>query len=264
MTSAKDKIPRRKLIENLVQGSAALGLGGLVWGNTLKSSGQNLVLRPPGALPEKDFLKACLKCGQCVVACPYDSLKLASVKDNVVSGTPLFEARDIPCYMCTDFPCVRECPSKALSEESITVNGQVSINNAKMGLAVIHKESCIAFWGIQCDACYRACPLMGKAITLETEKNVHTQKHANLKPVINSDICTGCGLCEHVCVVEKAAVKILPREVATGKVGDHYIKSWDGTDEERIRNITDETKTNKDIKSALDYLNSEDNLTDRE
>ena len=33
---------------------------------------EGIALRPPGALPEKDFLAACTRCGQCVQACPYD------------------------------------------------------------------------------------------------------------------------------------------------------------------------------------------------
>ena len=40
---------------------------------------EGVALRPPGALPEKDFLAACTRCGQCVQACPYDMLYLASL-----------------------------------------------------------------------------------------------------------------------------------------------------------------------------------------
>ena len=42
-------------------------------------------------------------------------------------------------------------------------------------------------------------------------------KHAFLKPVVNTDICTGCGLCEKACVTEKPAIFVLPREVASWK-----------------------------------------------
>ncbi|MEN8115605.1 MAG: ferredoxin-type protein NapG [Bacteroidota bacterium] len=259
--SKNEKISRRKAFENLTQGLAAVSIGGLAWGSALKVSGKsNLVLRPPGALPEKEFSKACLKCGQCVEACPYDTLKLSTATDGISNGTPYFEARDIPCYMCTDFPCIAECPSKALTEEAISVDDAPSINNSKMGLAVIHKESCIAYWGIQCDACYRACPLMGEAITLELEKNEQTRKHANLKPIVNSDVCTGCGLCEHVCVVEKAAIKVIPRNIATGEVGDHYIKGWEADDEKRLQKPVEKLKEKDDVNSALDYLNSDDDL----
>ncbi|MCY1721204.1 ferredoxin-type protein NapG [Prolixibacteraceae bacterium Z1-6] len=259
-----NKISRRKWLEKLPHGVAALGLGGFLWGSLLKdATSANPVLRPPGALPEKSFVKACLKCGQCVVACPYDTLKLAPASDAKLAGTPFFEAREIPCYMCTDYPCIIKCPSKALTEEAITKEGKASINNAEMGLAIVHKETCIAFWGIQCDACYRACPLMGEAISLEFEKNEVTGKHANLKPVVNSDVCTGCGMCEQVCVVEKAAIKVLPRDIATGEVGDHYLKSWDKSDEERLKKEAMEKKKAEDSESAIDYLNADD-LIDNE
>ena len=265
MNKDKDKISRRKVFTNLTQGVAGIGLGGLIWGTALKSSGtSSFVMRPPGALPEADFKKACIKCGQCVEACPYNTLKLSTASDDKLNGTPFFEARTVPCYMCTDYPCIKECPTLALTEEAISKDEKPSIDHAKMGLAVIHKESCIAFGGIRCDACYRACPLIGEAITLEMEKNKQTQKHANLKPVINSDVCTGCGLCEHVCVVEKAAIKVLPRDIATGEVGDHYLRSWKSEDEDRLLKPKKITKENDDVNSALDYLNSDDDLIDKE
>ncbi|KJF43669.1 quinol dehydrogenase [Draconibacterium sediminis] len=254
---------RRKLLGNLPKGLATLGLGGLFWGSLVKeTSAESLVLRPPGALPEKDFLKACLKCGQCVEACPYDTLKLAPAAADNLAGTPYFEPRAIPCYMCTDFPCIKKCPSEALSEKEITIDGEASINNSKMGLAVVHKESCIAYEGIHCSACYRACPLMGEAIQLIFDKNEVTQKHANLKPVVNGDICTGCGLCEHACIMEESAIKVLPPHVIEGKAGTHYIKSWDPADENRLTDIP-ETKKKEDVESTLDYLN-DDNLLDDE
>ena len=165
--------------------------------------------------------------------------------------------------MCTNYPCIEACPSDALDlKELIADNQEPSINNAKMGLAVIHQETCIAFWGIQCDACHRACPLMDKAITIAKDKNIVTGKHANLKPIVHSDYCTGCGACERACVVEKAAIKVLPVEIAQGNVGDHYIKSWDAKDEERINNIPEMNKKDNDIESALDYLNQDEELYD--
>ena len=253
---------RRKSIQQLLAGVSILGTGGLIWGVTAKSMAEtSLVLRPPGALKEKQFIRACLKCGQCVEACPYDTLKLATLSDDLPLGTPFFEPIKIPCYMCTDIPCTESCPSGALDMKLLMDDsGETSINKAQMGVAVIHKESCLAHWGIQCDACYRACPLIGKAIELKFEKNGITGKHANLIPIVNSDVCTGCGVCEHACVVEKAAIFVLPREIATGEVADHYIKSWDKLDEQRIQTKKKEQKP--DEKSTLEYLNNEDELFD--
>ena len=222
-----------------------------------------LNLRPPGALAEQDFLKACLKCGLCVEACPYDSLKLSDIGENAGNGTPFFEPREVPCYMCPEIPCVPICPSGALNITKLNnVDEQPDIRTARMGLAVIHKETCIAFWGIQCDACYRACPLLDEAISLEYEKNERTGKHAFRKPVVNGEICTGCGICEHACVTEKPAIKVLPLNVVAGKVGDHYIKGWDKKDENRLKDVNENPDKPQDEKEVIDYLNDWENLID--
>lgn len=253
---------RRDVIKNLVKSAALAGSGGLLWGSLAeKSVASPLTLRPPGALQEEDFVNACIKCGKCVEDCPYDTLELATAEEISAIGTPYFKPREIPCYMCPDIPCTKACPSGALDLKKLTKEKEASINESKMGLAVIHEESCIAHWGIQCDACYRACPQMDEAITLEFSKNKVTGKHANMIPKVHDDACTGCGLCEHVCVTEKAAIRVLPIDVATGKVGDHYIKSWEDEDESRIDKDKKQGKSmDEDVESALDYLNSDDDL----
>ena len=238
---------RRGVLKSVFRGTGLLGLGGAVWGtaaNKLKASDN--VLRPPGAIEEERFIKACIRCGTCVETCPYDTLQLATFNDNTAIGTPFFEPRSVPCYMCPDVPCVPVCPSGALDVKVIAkeVDGhkttEPDIEKAKMGVAVVDQETCLAYWGIQCDACYRACPLIGEAITLEYKRNERTGKHAFLEPLVHRNICTGCGLCEHACVTEKAAIFILPSKIATGKVGEHYIKGWDRADEDRLKNLRED------------------------
>ena len=248
---------RRKFILNMARGAGLATISGFVWSAFIdEATASSLILRPPGALKEEDFLKTCIKCGLCVEACPYDTLLLAKPGDNKPLGTPYFVARDVPCYMCPDIPCVPVCPTGALDESSVTTDGVLDINIADMGVAVIDANSCIAFWGIQCDACYRACPLLGEAIIIEYSKNERTGKHAFMKPIIVPDICTGCGMCEQACVTEKPAVFILPREVAEGKAGDYYIKGWDKEDEKRLENAKEiKTTTKLSEKSAMDSLN---------
>jgi ferredoxin-type protein NapG len=58
-------------------------------------------LRPPGALDEKRFLAACIKCGQCVQVCPVQAIKLADIQEGVGNGVPYIDARDQAC----DFSC---------------------------------------------------------------------------------------------------------------------------------------------------------------
>jgi ferredoxin-type protein NapG len=92
---------------------------------------------------------------------------------------------------------------------------------------------------------------------MEYRKNERTGKHAKLLPVVDPDFCTGCGLCEHACVTEIAAIKVLPRDVALGKVGEHYVKGWDKADESRLEGSKGikTTKTPRSGKSAVDSLN---------
>ena len=246
----------------MARGIGITALGGFVWSAYVEEAiASPLLLRPPGAIKEVDFLKTCIKCGLCVEACPYDTLLLAKPGDNKPLGTPYFIPREIPCYMCPDIPCVPVCPTGALDESSVTTNGELDINVAQMGVAVVDDSSCIAFWGIQCDACYRACPLLGEAISIVYEKNERTGKHAFMKPIVHTDICTGCGLCEKACVTEKAAIFVLPREVALGRAGDYYIKGWDKEDDKRVKNAhAIKTKTRLSKENALDSLNDSGDL----
>jgi ferredoxin-type protein NapG len=255
---------RRRFILGTVRSAGLVALGGLVWSAYVDEvTASKLILRPPGAIKEDDFLATCIKCGMCVEACPFDTLMLAKPGSNRPLGTPYFIPRDIPCYMCTDIPCVPVCPTGALDEASVTTDGKLDINKAEMGVAIIDDKNCIAFWGIQCDACYRACPLLDEAIYLKYEKNERTGKHAFLKPIVNTDICTGCGLCERACVTKEAAIMVLPREVALGKVGDFYVKGWDKKDENRLKDAKGETtKTELSKESAMDSLNDMGGLLD--
>ncbi len=181
-----------------------------------------LALRPPGALPEVEFLASCVRCGLCVRGCPYDTLKLAPVGGEVTAGTPYFTARSVPCEMCDDIPCVKACPTAALKHEL------KDIQEARMGLAVLSdQENCLNFLGLRCDVCYRVCPVIDKAITLEKIHNPRSDRHAMLLPTVHSDHCTGCGKCEKSCVLPEAAIKVMPIALAKGRLPDHYRKGWE-------------------------------------
>lgn len=179
-------------------------------------------LRPPGALPEDRFLSACVRCGLCVRSCPYKTLKLAEIGDGPAVGTPYFNARSVPCEMCDDIPCVKACPTGALE------HGLVDIEKARMGQAVLTgRDTCLNMQGLRCDVCYRVCPLIDKAITLQMTHNARTAKHAIFEPVVHSDKCTGCGKCEKACVLEETAIRVLPLSLAHGAEDRHYRRGWE-------------------------------------
>ena len=217
-----DKQRRRFLIDSVRAAGAAglLAMGAGLYSRQSKSLPASAI-RPPGALAEEDFLGACVRCGLCVRDCPYDTLKLARFGDEVATGTPYFSARDIPCEMCDDIPCVKACPTGALDHKL------ENIDDAKMGLAVlIDEENCLNFQGLRCDVCYRICPVIDKAITLEMKHNARSGKHALFIPTVHSDHCTGCGKCEHACVLENTAIRVLPYQLAKGELGHHYRWGW--------------------------------------
>ncbi len=257
---------RREFLIKAMKSAGVAATGGLLWSGFIEEGrSAPLILRPPGALPEKEFLAACLKCGLCVEACPYDTLELAKPEADKPIGTPYFIPRTNPCYMCKDIPCVDACPSGALDASSVsdaeeTGDGKLNINLARMGLAVLDRETCIAYDGIQCDACYRACPRIDVALSVDYTRNVRTGKHAMLAPVVHSDSCTGCGMCEKACITEKAAIFVLPRNIAMGQLSKRYVKGWDKQDEERMKDLTGDirTETPRSDKAPLEYLNAEE------
>lgn len=215
---------RRQFLLDMAKTACGVGMFGLGLGLYAKQARAlpPMAIRPPGALPEADFQGACIRCGMCVRDCPYDILKLARPEDDLATGTPYFVARKIPCEMCEDIPCIKACPTGALDHKL------TDINKAKMGLAaLVDQETCLNFLGLRCDVCYRVCPVIDKAITLERVHNFRTGKHTMFLPTVHSDQCTGCGKCEKSCVLEVAAIKVFPVQLAKGELGKHYRLGWE-------------------------------------
>lgn len=145
-------------------------------------------LRPPGALPEAAFLRLCARCGKCVHACPYGTLRLAGGFGKN-RQTPFFEPERAPCQLC--MKCLAVCPSGALAPAT-------RMEDARMGRAYILKSACHNHTnGPMCWTCYDKCPLRGKAMILA----------GGITPAVEA-ACTGCGVCAYVC--PQQAIAIVP------------------------------------------------------
>ncbi len=218
---------RRRFLQDTARGVAGCALAGAGLAYLVQDARAipARAIRPPGALAEDDFLAACIRCGLCVRDCPYDTLVLAELGvDGAATGTPFFDARDIPCEMCEDIPCVVACPTGALDK------GLTNIDDARMGTAVlIDQENCLNALGLRCDVCYRVCPLIDEAITLELSSNATSGgHHAIFMPTVHADKCTGCGKCEKSCVLpEESAIKVLPMRMASAQSAEHYRRGWE-------------------------------------
>ncbi len=91
--SAKPQNGRRRFLRDVVRTAGGLAAVGVALGlqqQTARASGVRL--RPPGAINENAFASACVRCGQCVQACPYDTLKLATLASGLSAGTPMVAA----------------------------------------------------------------------------------------------------------------------------------------------------------------------------
>ncbi|MGB5451690.1 MAG: ferredoxin-type protein NapG [Sedimenticolaceae bacterium] len=206
-------------------------------------------IRPPGASADESvFQSACVRCGLCVRDCPYNTLKLAELGDEVALGTPYFEARQVPCEMCDDIPCVKACPTGALDP------ALKEINEARMGLAVVvDQEACIAFQGLRCEVCFNVCPVRGKAISLDYQHNTRSGKHAFFIPVVHSKGCTGCGKCERACILEEAAIKVFPITQAKGLLGRHYRLGWEQKSEAGEALVTPDVPHEYNLPEGMSY-----------
>ncbi|MCX8085595.1 MAG: ferredoxin-type protein NapG [Rhodocyclaceae bacterium] len=214
---------RRQFLADTARLACSVGLLGLGVGLYARHATAlpPAAIRPPGALAESEFSAACIRCGLCVRDCPYDILMLAKPEEPMATGTPYFVARQAPCEMCEDIPCVKACPTGALD------HGLTDITKARMGLAVlVDQETCLNFLGLRCDICYRVCPVLDKAITLEPQTNTRTGRHTLFIPVVHSEHCTGCGKCEKACPTEIAAIKVFPLYMAKGRLSAHYRLGW--------------------------------------
>jgi ferredoxin-type protein NapG len=137
------------------------------------------LIRPPGAGKEENFLKLCIKCGNCIKACPHYALIFSAKSNCFDEDTPCLNQGKSFCRFCIDFPCIAACPTGALTKTN---------NIRKIGVAKLHSHLCIRTKNIECSACAEICP--EKAISLTGK---------NKAPAIKKNICTGCGACLQAC-----------------------------------------------------------------
>lgn len=162
---------------------------------------QSKLLRPPGIQGEADFMARCIKCGKCIEACPYAALHAAGLMEGAAAGTPCINAREQACRLCLDFPCVAACPTGALRDVTKRTDPDA-------GYARIDEEICIAYQGYRCEVCYRICPLIDQAITIDFQAMEEDDIHTKFIPTIDPHVCTGCGLCVERCAVDEPYVPI--------------------------------------------------------
>jgi MauM/NapG family ferredoxin protein len=166
-----------------------------------------LLIRPPGALPERDFLRRCVKCGECMKVCLTNGLHPTFAEAGLEGlWTPVLVPRLGYCeYNCN--LCSQVCPTGAIRPVSVEEKHEIRI-----GLAFFDTSRCIPYaFGRNCMVCEEHCPTPRKAIVFVEEEALDAEGNAFIlkKPVVDPDLCIGCGVCEAKCpVLDLPAIRV--------------------------------------------------------
>lgn len=179
---------------NFLKLSAAVVAGGLINLSTRRIFAVDFSssprLRPPGTIPEGDFLATCNRCSRCVKVCPTSGLVPMPITRGIIAyETPELIPRKGCCELC--MLCSKVCPTGAIRP--------IEKEEVKIGVAKLDRLSCLAWaQGKACLICKERCP--ADAIRIDGSK----------RPYIDIQKCIGCGACENACPLEEAAAKVIP------------------------------------------------------
>lgn len=193
---------------------SASGLAAVSKGQPAPRRTSDSLIRPPGALPEKNFLARCVRCAQCSLACPTNILQPTWLDLNLADMfSPSLDPRLGPCDpRCTS--CAKACPTQAIralpAEERLW---------AKVGTAVIIPNKCLAWeHKKKCMVCDEVCPY--GAIEMVKAEGIPVAV-----PKVLEERCSGCGFCAHHCPIRPTPAIIVTAQGALRLAEGSYIET---------------------------------------
>lgn len=206
---------------SLAAGSTAAVVGAVgataahrLWGAQLGTEGEVLPVRPPGSVPEPQFLDMCIRCGECFKVCPNNVLQALGFEQGLEGlWTPAVKADWAGCESSCN-ACGQVCPTGAiraipLEEKKV----------ARMGLAVVNLQTCLPHAGKEaCQLCVDDCIAAGyhaidflRVRTEVDDAGNPIEDSGFLAPSVQADKCVGCGLCQARCY----AVNVVDKQLLT-------------------------------------------------
>jgi ferredoxin len=189
------------------------------------------LLRPPGSLPEKQFLQLCIRCGECFKVCPGPVLHPSGFSGGLDSlWTPIAVPVKAGCHPECNL-CTQVCPTGAVRPLSLEKKRRTC-----MGQAKVDRRTCLPFTGkSECRLCFDECAAAGynaiemRRIRLDVDldnvpegtfSDVELEEMTHIDaPFVDAKACVGCGLCEYRChavnvrqagLLQQSAVVTLP------------------------------------------------------
>lgn len=152
------------------------------------------LVRPPGALPEPELLARCVRCGECMKACPTNTLQPVWLKAGLEGiFTPVMLPRLAGCSDNCNV-CGKVCPTGAIRDLPL-----IEKQHAKVGTAWINRRNCLVWeQDRKCLVCDEVC--LYNAIVFKAVPGLK-----NAAPFVEVNRCTGCGWCESKCPVQGAS-----------------------------------------------------------
>jgi ferredoxin len=219
----------RRGFMSLAAGTAAAVVGGIgitAATRALGSDGKSLPVRPPGSVPEKEFLDMCIRCGECFKVCPNNVLQAAGFEHGLESlWTPKVVADWAGCESSCN-ACGQVCPTGAIRALPI-----VEKKVARMGLAIVNQHTCLPLAGREeCDLCVVECDKAGYHAIEQRREGTEVDDDGNpisdtgfIVPVVLPEKCVGCGLCQTRCYGINVEAKGLLKESAIIiEAGENY------------------------------------------
>jgi ferredoxin-type protein NapF len=153
-------------------------------------------IRPPGAVDERRFAGVCVRCGNCVRACPTGIIS-PDLGALGISGflSPVVRFDNGYCLE-TCRRCTEVCPSGAISRLSLEAK-----RKAVMGIAKVDMSVCLLSEGEECTVCAARCPYDALTIAFD-------EKDYSSKPRVTPEKCPGCGACEAACPTSPKAIAV--------------------------------------------------------
>lgn len=195
-------VSRRGFLAAAVSGTAAAWGVPTGWGAGVDDPTPPRPIRPPGSVPERDFLQMCIRCGECFAACPNSVLQPMGFEQGLEG---LWTPRAVPSWSGCDSTCNncgQVCPTGAIRALPIEEK-----RVARMGLAIVDTTACLPFAGREaCQLCVDECHHAGydaieflRVGTQADDEGMPVEGSGLLAPVVLADKCVGCGLCQTRC-----------------------------------------------------------------